>query len=515
MISFNLQTTTGVYVGVRHVYVAQLKGTLFGPRLVKFGQVEIQAPAQSTGTAKEQGEAKAEAIKRAFRENNITAKKVITALPGKEVLIRYFQMPRIPRSEWETAIRFEAKRHIPFKIEELFWDFQVAKALGKDAKMDVTFVAVKKEIAQSYLSLLERAGLKPLALEPAPFSLVRLFASSNQLAKDKPTAIVAVDYGMADINILKEKICYLTRDVSLPLEEEMVFENLLNEVRMSLDYYEKIFPTEVVGKILLCGEEELKDWDRRLAEELKVPVEKTNLAKAIKVRAGALPPLNMAVAIGLALRGRVLAPTEVNLYQVREVKPEVLPTKRGLGLTPQLRRAVFRAVAISCTGLLILHLAMLRRIGQEKKQLEWTISLKPKIGLDIGSFSYAEIEKVKKELENKLSTLDLIIDKRVFWTAKFNELPKIIPPGMWLTDLSFTDELSRDNRVFRSLTIKGAVYQEDPAQGIETVTGFVSDLKENKNFFQGFTEIKLDSMTSAELKGMPVKNFTISCLFKK
>jgi len=513
VIGFNFQTTTGVYIGVRHVYVAQLKGTLFGPRLVKFGQAEIQASAQSAETAGAGDEAKVEAIKRVLRENNIAAKKVITALPGKDVLIRYFQMPRIPKSEWETAIKFEAKRHIPFKIEELFWDFQVAKGLGKDAKMDVTFVAVKKEIAQNYLSLLERAGLKPLALEPAPFSLVRLFASGNQLAKDKPTAIVAVDYGMADINILKEKICYLTRDVSLPLEEEMVSENLLNEVRMSLDYYEKIFPTEMVGKILLCGEVGLKDWDRTLAEELKVPAEKADLTKAIKIR-GTLPPLSMAVAVGLALRGRVLAPAEVNLYRVREVKPEVLPAKRDFGLTPKLRRAVFRAVAISCIGLLILHLAMLRRIAQEKKQLEWAISLRPKIGLAIGSFSYAEIEKIKKELENKLSILDLIIDKRVFWTAKFNELPKIIPPGLWLTYLSFTDRLSKDNRVIRSLSIKGVAYQEDSAQEIGIVTEFVSNLKENKKFFQGFTEIKLDSMTSAELKGMPVKNFAVSCLKK-
>jgi len=85
VIGFNFQTTTGVYVSVRHVYVAQLKGTLFGPRLVKFGQAEIRPPAQSAETAKAQDEAKVEAIKRVFQENNIAAKKVITALPGKDV----------------------------------------------------------------------------------------------------------------------------------------------------------------------------------------------------------------------------------------------------------------------------------------------------------------------------------------------------------------------------------------------------------------------------------------------
>ena len=513
MINVKFQTSTGIYVGTRNVYVAQLKGTLFGIQLVKFGKTEIQAPTQTGEPAKQQTQAIVEAIRRVLRENNITAKKVTTALPGKDVLIRYFQIARIPKSEWEAAIKFEAKKYIPFKIEELLWDFRAVLHKDNATNMSVTFAAVKEEIAKKHLSLFEEAGLKVSALEPAPFSMVRLFTLGKQLAKEKPTAIVDVDFGMADINIVKDKICYLTRDVSLPLEEELIFDNLINEIRMSIDYYEKLFPAEIIGNILLCGEVELKDWDKNLAEELKVPVEKADLAKAIKI-GKVLPPLNIAIAIGLALRGLVKTAADVNLYRIREAKLKVPTRKEVFEFTPEVRQAVFRAVALSCIGLLILYLVMQHFVGQEKKKLEQAISLRPKISIPISSFSFSEVEQTRKELTKKVSSLALVIDKRTFWTAKFNELPKMIPPGLWLTELTISESLSKDNKGSRFLSIKGMAYDEDPVREIGIITKFVSNLKENESFFRDFRQIKLDSMTSGEMEGRPVKRFSISC-FKR
>jgi len=512
VINFNFQTITGFYVGAREVYIAQVKGTLLGLRLVKFGKADIQASAQTAELTKARASAIVQAIKRVVQENNITDRKVISALPGKDVLIRYFQMPRIPRSEWDTAVKFEAKKYIPFKLEELIWDFHVVLHKARGTKMSVTFVAVKKEVAEAYISLLEEAGLQPLSLEPAPFSLLRLFTLSKQLTKDKPIAILDVDYGLVDINIVKNKVCYLTRDVSLPLEKEVIFDTLLNEIRMSLDYYEKIFPAEVIGKLLLAGEVELNHWEKMLAEELKLPVEKADLAGIVRVER-TLPSLNMAIPIALALRGLTKTAVEVNLYQVRKVKPKAAVTKEAFKFTPGLCRTLFRAIAISCIGLLILHMALLRRVTQERRRLGLLISLRPKVDLPVSVFSSARLDEKKKELENKLSTLKLIIVERIFLTDKFNELPKIIPPGVWLTNLSFSDKSSGDGKIARTLNISGVAYHKDSAQEIEIISKFVSNLKGDEAFSRGFKEIKLGAMSSSELKGILVKRFTIACSF--
>jgi Tfp pilus assembly PilM family ATPase len=452
-----------------------------------------------------------EAIRRVLRENNITAKKVTIALPGKDVLIRYFQIARIPKSEWEGAIKFEAKKYIPFKIEELLWDFCVVLHKDNAINMSVTFAAVKEQIAKKHLSLFEEAGLKVSTLEPAPFSMVRLFTLGKQLVKEKPTVIIDVDFGMADINIVKDKICYLTRDVSLPLEEDLIFDNLINEIRMSMDYYEKLFPAEIIGNILLCGEVELKDWDKNLAEELKVPVEKLNLGKTIKI-GKVLPPLNIAIAIGLALRGLVKTAADINLYRIRKAERKVPAGKKALEFTPEMRQAVFRAVILSCIGLLILYLAMQHFVGQEKEKLEQAISLRPKISIPISSFSFSEVEQTREELTKKVFSLASIIDERTLWTPKFNELPKMTPPGLWLTELNISESLLKDNKVSRFLSIKGMAYDEDPVREIGMITKFVSNLKENESFSRDFRQIKLDSMASGKMEGRPVKIFSISCV---
>ncbi len=223
----------------------------------------------------------------------------------------------------------------------------------------------------------------------------------------------------------------------------------------------------------------------------------------------------MAVAIGLSLRGLTKAAAEVNLCRAEEVKPKVAPAKEAFEFTPEVRQAVFRAVVLSCIGLLAAHLAMYPSIARKNKHLELVKSLRPKIGLPISSLPYSKLEQTRDDLKNKLSALNLIIDKRISWTAKLNELPKLIPPGVWLTNLSFNQKILKDNKVIRSVTLRGIAYYENPGRGIEVITALVSGLNENKEFSRGFKEIKLDSMTSAQLEGMTVKDFTISCSFKE
>jgi len=509
--NFKLRTATGIYVGTRHVYVAQLKGTLFGAHLVKCGRTEIQPSNAAGPPGKYQTPTLVEAIKKVLRENNITSKRVITALPGKDILIRYFQMPKIPKSEWEDAIRFEAKKYIPFKIEELLWDFRVGLPKGRGIeKTDVTFAAVKIEVAKKYLALLEEAGLKVLALEPAPFSLVRMLTLSKQLPKDKPVAIVDIDEGVADINIVKNGICFLTRDVSLPLERDIIFDNLLNEIRMSLDYYEKLFPAEMINKILLCGEAELKDWDKRFTAELKIPVENASLAKAVKIKK-AVPALNMSIAIGLGLRGTARTVSELDLSRPRKPQAKIWVTKWGIEFTPEVGRAIIQATALSCVVLLGLYFLMNYDINKRKEQLEQIVSSGLKLDSARAPLSQAKLEELEQELSKKLHSLASIIDKRTIWTSKFNELPKILPEGAWLTELSCSEQLSKNNKFTRSLKLKGVVYNQDPTQEVGIITNFVSDLKANKEFALGFQAITLDSVTSAEFEGEPVKRFEISC----
>lgn len=48
---------------------------------------------------------------------------VAVSLPSQDILLRFFSLPLLPKSEWEAAIKFEARKHIPFRTDELVWDY--------------------------------------------------------------------------------------------------------------------------------------------------------------------------------------------------------------------------------------------------------------------------------------------------------------------------------------------------------------------------------------------------------
>ncbi|MBU1935682.1 hypothetical protein KKF04_06505, partial [Patescibacteria group bacterium] len=51
-----------------------------------------------------------------FNTNKISKSNVFLNLPTQEVVLRTFTMPRLPKSDWANAIRFEGQKHVPFKI---------------------------------------------------------------------------------------------------------------------------------------------------------------------------------------------------------------------------------------------------------------------------------------------------------------------------------------------------------------------------------------------------------------
>ena len=176
---FTAKKVVGLYVNQDTVDLVVLKTGLGGPKLIKFGQADIypKGEAQHSGEiipealagsvsiahdglsekTKTKEEYIIEAIKKVFRENKVKPGNVVTAIPSEEIMVRYFQMPKIPRQEREAAVSFEAKRYMPFRMEEVVSDFQVLPNKIVQNSMDVVFVAVKKDTIEQYLNMLVSA----------------------------------------------------------------------------------------------------------------------------------------------------------------------------------------------------------------------------------------------------------------------------------------------------------------------------------------------------------------------
>ena len=529
LLAFTKQVV-GLYVSNDTVDLVVLKGTLKGPRLVKFGQTSIYPKKQETqaavvepqdgavllaGSASQQKTEKktkedyiVEAIQRVFRENNVKPGNVVTAISSEETMVRYFQMPKIPKQEWSSAINFEAKRYIPFRMEDVASDFQVIKGPSSANSMDVVFAAVKQKAIADFVSLIERAGVKPVIVEPAPFSLIRAFNAAEQISNKVNTAIVNISANSANITILRNGVPYLIRDI--PLDEsapgdgslDPVFEKLLSEIKLSFDFYEKQFPSEVIDKIIIYSQLPLENWHELVGKELQIPIEVGDPLRGVRIKKDIVPP-KLAIAFGLALRGLSETFIGVNLCKERML---VYKHKEIF-----LKMAFLEASAARLF-LIVLRVICMKMIAPLPNELDRTLSERPRVEVNIKDNSIDALERIKNEMEAKRHLMENIILSRTYFTDRLVELAELIPKDVWLTEIDFEEKLDKKDvsKVSRRLSLKGYCMINENKNETDTVNNFLIDLKQSSAVQKGMTRADIVSVKKTEIEGEGAASFEIS-----
>ncbi|OQX54129.1 MAG: hypothetical protein B5M48_01530 [Candidatus Omnitrophica bacterium 4484_213] len=479
---------TGLYISRKFIDLMQLKRTPAGPKLVNFVREEVT-----------EGSTISQAVKRAIRKSNLKIEEVIVNLPLESALLRYFQMPLIPEQEWKSAIKFEAKRHIPFNIEDMFFDFQVVKK-EEEKRMEVVFAAAPKKEVQKIISDLSQIGLKVLVLEPVSSSVDRVLQLNKQINPQESTVIVNIIGDNANVNILKNNIFYFVRDIKITPDEKekSSFDNLLQEIRFSFNYYEKKLKQEKIGKIILCSDEEIEPkLVESFKENFKIDVELGEVAKGF-VNAEGLG-LKFCFAAGLALKGITKSSLEINyLWQQEELIKKIAIEKKNFVKT---------LIAEGVLTVLVLGGIFFITQGQiktAKKELEEIRRKRPKVSAEIRNLNISQLRLKKKNLRREKAVLKELIDERIFLTLKLNELNKILPDNLWFKEINWKENPP-------SLNLKGSVFWGDKQKETETITNLFSTMGKNELLKQGFKkDPEMGPITESEERGQRITNFEIN-----
>jgi Tfp pilus assembly PilM family ATPase len=526
---FNAKKVVGLYVSQDTVDLVVLKSGFGGPKLIKFGQVyiypknaqasgeiipETQAGSVSVanddllGKTKTKEDYVIEAIKKVFKENNVKPGDVVTAIPSEETMVRYFQMPKIPKQERAAAVNFEAKRYIPFRMEDVVSDFQVLPGKVGQNSMDVVFVAVKKNTIEQYLNMLVSAGLKPVIVESAPFSLMRAFNAAGQVNTKVNTAIVNIDTDTLNVNILRNGVPYIIRDILLseitPKDKtfEPVFEKILAEIKLSFDFYEKQFPSEVIDKIIIYSKLPLENWHEIVGKELQIPVEVGDPLRGIRVKSGVVPA-RAAVCFGLALRGLTESFIDINLCKEKLM----FYKKKELFL-----KMAFMEASIAVFLLIVFKVFAIRAITPLANELGKTLSERPKAEVNIKSYDIADLEKIKNEMETKKDILENLILSRTYLTSRLQDIVKMLPKDMWLAEVNFEEKIDKKNtsRITRFFNIKGYYVIDEKTGDKDAVNVFLNQLKKTSGINNGMSRADIVSVKKIDIKGRKVSSFEIS-----
>ena len=208
------KTTVGLDIGSGLVKVAVVDHSKKQPELVKVAVVPLLADAIVEGEVMDPGIV-AEAIQSALAAADVKGKQVVTAVGGRDVIIKRIQIERVKEQQARELMRWEAEQHVPFDMESVELDFQILDPDDDGVEMSVLLVAAKRELIESKLRVLTDAGLEPGMVDVDAFALHNAFEINYPDAMRGIVALVNIGHDVTNINILDDGVPILTRDIAV------------------------------------------------------------------------------------------------------------------------------------------------------------------------------------------------------------------------------------------------------------------------------------------------------------
>ena len=336
------KTTVGLDIGSGLIKVAVIDHSKKQPELMKVSITPLLADAIVEGEVMDPGIV-SDAIRGALSAAGVKSKSVVTAVGGRDVIIKKIQIERVKEQQARELMRWEAEQHVPFDMESVELDFQILDPDGEGTEMQVLLVAAKRELIDNKLRLLTDAGLTPGIVDVDAFALHNAFEVNHPDAMSGIVALVNIGHEVTNINILDDGIPILTRDITVGTRRFR--EDLQRERGVSVDEADQLIQgydrsphldavIESRGEEIAVGVERaaaflassartgqlrgvytcgggsrIPGLTEALANRLRIRVEQANPLANLKVRNGAfgslvtdeVAPLMM-LPIGLALR---------------------------------------------------------------------------------------------------------------------------------------------------------------------------------------------------------------------
>jgi type IV pilus assembly protein PilM len=167
-------TTVGLDIGSGLIKLVAISHGSGGPVLTKVAFTSVVNDAIVEGEVMDPAIV-AEAIKGLMASAGIKSKKIVTAVGGRDVIIKKISMDRMKEAEAREVIRWEAEQHVPFDMDNVELDFQILDPEGDGLQMAVLLVAAKRELVEHKLALLSDVGLEPSVVDVDAFALHNAF----------------------------------------------------------------------------------------------------------------------------------------------------------------------------------------------------------------------------------------------------------------------------------------------------------------------------------------------------
>jgi len=246
----NNNTLFGLDIGDYALRLVKIKR--HGKKNIIVSQNEIKLPA---GIIVDGDIKKPEALIKYLNEirNSVHGEKiqsglVIVVLPETKTFIKLISVKAESENTIEKTLEKEIVNHIPLTTAEIYFDWQVVGNFRNGQENNILIGAAPKQVVDSYLEILNKAGLTPFVLEIEAAAIVRGLIKED--AKNKNSAKIIIDLGAARTSLAMYRNNAILFTASLPISGQEITSTIADKLKIDSGEAEK-------AKIV-CGLDEKK-----------------------------------------------------------------------------------------------------------------------------------------------------------------------------------------------------------------------------------------------------------------
>jgi len=275
-------------------------------------------------------------------------KHLVSSVGGDNTSIKQIRTIFLPEEELESALFFEAKKHLPISGSEMILDYQVLSMEEKTNNMNILLAATTKELLAEHSRILTDTGLSPGIVDIDSLAVANSFAL-NSFIEEGVYIILNIGAHKTNMVVFGPQSKFFARDISwggyhftqdmmkaldlsfekaeqykkehglyaeetekedeakitLDISEKTAGEQIALEVKRSLRFYVKEAGNSDFRKILLVGgSAKIPGLPEYIHEQLNIPTEVFNPFANIEVsdRFKNSQDPQLALAVGLAMR---------------------------------------------------------------------------------------------------------------------------------------------------------------------------------------------------------------------
>lgn len=496
-----------------------------------------------------------DAIRKALEAANLKSTHLAVSIPTQHVLFRFFTIPSVPKNEWESVVQFEARKYIPFKTDWLVWDCRVLPSAAT-GKLDVIFAAIQRETFRRMQELLENAGVEPVLIEPRSLSLARLAPPAAKDAPEEFLCLVDIEQDSAHLAIVKDRLPYLTRDISFvaspepspdmnalpggpptkgmtdspsvmaPVHEAVDdgtdprLKRLFSELSVSMDFFMREYPSTRISRVIMFGDEgQVGQWAGWLSERLQTTVELGNVLLDQQVANGM--PLSFSAAIGLLQpSGKNGSLDFLKRSQGRAAAAPKVPLANSTAVAADLASAFKNPAGLALAGAIAAVMAagtwMLnaQQLAQARRQLDQVTRSATEVASELGRLPASELTSLQTTVQSQAAFLSKAIGQQHSVAARLDGLVQSLPDGVWLTKLLYEEKLDASGSMQPRLTVNGSCYLGEATKELAMIQEFQEQVKQHAALFGGFSTAQLDQINSAQDRQQPdytFRTFQLNC----